>query len=128
MVCLPKKYTSNVVGGYLLNNEKYYEEIFIDKRAYAFSSVLTNNTIYDMVNNISSTPFKVNIELFHFLNTRGVELGLIMDTSIEHEFQHLSVLKPYQRKRLASYRSKILLQETILGIVDVCRYYKYRTN
>src|SRR3989337_3679223 len=61
MVCTPKPYSSDSLGGYLLNDEKYIESIFIDKRGYAFSSELDNkNDIYDMVNKMSSTPFKVN--------------------------------------------------------------------
>ena len=65
MVCPPKPYENDVLGGYLLNNNKFSEKLVIDKKAYkVISELSTDNKIYSMVNNISSTPFKINKDLF----------------------------------------------------------------
>ena len=81
MVCSPRPYSNEKTGGYLLNNEKYFKGLFIDKHAYAYNSILqTKNDIYDMVNKISSTPFKINKDLLNYLNHKGIEQDLIVDT------------------------------------------------
>lgn len=98
MICVPKKYTDKTVGGYLLNEEKYVEGIFIDKKGYAFPSQLENNDIYQMVNNIHSTPFKVNKDLMNNINLKGVEQNLIIDPTIEHEYENLEELKAHKKK------------------------------
>lgn len=61
MVVKPKSYSKNVLGGYLLNDVKFAEGIFIEKKAYSINYVLSAcSNIYDMINKISSTPFKIN--------------------------------------------------------------------
>lgn len=86
MICVPNQYKINQPGGYLLNYQKYHKGIFIDKKNYAFTSLLNSNIIYNMVNMISSTPFKINIELLNYIDDKGVEKGLIMDSSIPHKY------------------------------------------
>jgi DNA-directed RNA polymerase len=119
MVCEPVKYTAKLLGGYLFNNSKYEENIFIDKKRYRYSSGLTNNIIYDMVNKTSATPFKVNIELLNYLNMYGVQQGLIMEPNTSHEFANKPDLKLFQKKRLISFNSKMTLQEIILDIAEM---------
>ena len=120
MVCIPKPYTSTSVGGYLFNDEKYFEGLFIDKKGYQCTSVLSNhNNIYDMVNKMNSTPFKINTDLLNYLNLKGIEQDLIMDPNSVHLYQELDNLKAFQKKKLASFNSKKILQETILGIADL---------
>jgi DNA-directed RNA polymerase len=119
MVCLPKPYSNDLNGGYLLNDDKYQEGLFIDKHAYKLESTISKDSdIFDMVNNISSTPFKINKDVLDYINTKGEEQGLIIDIRIEHELEKLKVLRPVQRRKLASYNSKKVLQETILGIAE----------
>lgn len=61
MIVKPKLHTSSKKGGYLLNDDLYTENLIIDKSRYRdFSKIMDNNVIYDMVNNLSSTPFKIN--------------------------------------------------------------------
>lgn len=40
MVCPPKAYSKDILGGYLLNDEKFSENLLIDKKAYAKNSEL----------------------------------------------------------------------------------------
>lgn len=119
MVCEPVKYTAKLLVGYLFNNYKYEENIFIDKKRYRYSSGLTNNIIYYMVNKTSATPFKVNIELLNYLNMYGVQQGLIMEPNTSHEFANKPDLKLFQKKRLISFNSKMTLQEIILDIAEM---------
>lgn len=100
------------LGGYLLNDDKYKEELFIDKERYSLSSLVSkdNNNIYDMVNNISSMPFKINKDVLNYIHFKGVEQDLIIDTNTKHPFEMLDALKPHQKKKLAPFNSKKLLQ------------------
>lgn len=60
MICKPKEYTFNKLGGYLLNDEKFADQLFVEKKVYAFTSELSdNNKVYTMVNKLASTPFKI---------------------------------------------------------------------
>lgn len=38
MICKPKEYGSNKLGGYLLNDEKFSDSLFVEKKAYALTS------------------------------------------------------------------------------------------
>lgn len=119
MVIIPKPYSHNKLGGYLLNDDKYADGLIIDKHGYKYNSTIAKkNHIYDMVNSISSRPFKINKSVLDYINLKGVEQNLIIDVSAEHELEKLEVLKPLQKRKLVSYNSTKLLQETILGIVE----------
>lgn len=52
------------------------------------------------VNSISSTPYKINIDLLNYLNLKGVELGLLMDPNIEDEYDKLDTLTRSQKRVL----------------------------
>ena len=71
-----------------------------------------------MVNNIASTPFNINKDVLEYINTKGEEQNLIIDIGVEHELEKLTDLKPSQKRKLASYNSKKVLQETILGLAE----------
>jgi hypothetical protein len=119
MVCEPLKYTAEKLGGYLLNNDKYKENLFIEKKRYRHDSQLSTDIVYNMVNKTSATPYKVNLELLSYIVMYGIEQGLIMDPEARHEFESLDYLKAHQKKKLASFNSKMLLQETILDIAEL---------
>lgn len=90
MVCEPKPYNKNTLGGYLLNDEKYSEGLFIEKKAYGISSELSeSNRVYHMINNISSTPFKINTKLLDYLNGEGSKHNLLIDSGVSHKYEHL---------------------------------------
>lgn len=64
MLVKPKPYTPTQRGGYLLNDSTHYENLIIDKSRYRdFSVILENNIIYDMVNKLSFTPLKINVNV-----------------------------------------------------------------
>lgn len=122
MICPPKPYGDNLLGGYLLNDEKYSEDLFVTKKAYVYNSELSaNNKIYYLVNKISSTPFKINQELLDYINTNWVKHDLLLDPYAKHKFHDLEKITKYQQSVLASYNSKIILQENILGIAEFYR-------
>ncbi len=115
MIVKPKPYTKDALGGYLLNDVKFSEGLFIEKKAYSINSVLSDcNKIYDMINKISSTPFKINETLLNYLIAN--KHNLLIDSTVSHKFADLKKRTRPQEKEYASYNSKVILQETILGI------------
>lgn len=61
--------TIEFLGGYLLNNEYFGENIIIDNwRSKLSSEILNNNVIYQVVNNLSSVPYKINTEVLDFIS------------------------------------------------------------
>lgn len=118
MVCPPKPYTKDKLGGYLLNDDKFSENLLVDKKAYGKSSELAGDKIYCMVNNFSKTPFKINKTLLDYINNEGLKHNLLMDSEVTHKFEDLDKRNKYQRGVLASHRSKLILQQTVLGIAD----------
>jgi DNA-directed RNA polymerase len=68
MIVSPKPYSKNIQGGYLLNNDQFSEDLFIEKKGYGVKSQLSDNTyIYDMINKINNTPFKINTVLLDYI-------------------------------------------------------------
>lgn len=117
MVVKPKPYSNNISGGYFLNNYKYHEDLFIEKRGYGIKSKLSENTkIYDMINKINGTPFMVNHSVLNFLLEKGYKLNLLIDTSDKHKFSDIEKKTKYQESVPKSYNSKVILQENILAI------------
>lgn len=125
MVCPPKPYSKDTLAGYLLNDDKFSEKLLIDKKAYAKCSVLSGDKIYCMVNNISKTPFKINKTLLDYINNEGNKHNLLMDPDVRHQFEDLEKRNKYPRGILASYKSKIILQQTILGLADLFSSFSY---
>jgi DNA-directed RNA polymerase len=125
MVCPPKPYDKDTLGGYLLNDEKFSENLLIDKKAYAKNSEFSGDKIYCMVNNISRIPFKINKTLLDYINNEGNKHNLLMDPDARHKFEDLEKRNKYPRGILASYKSKIILQQTILGLADFFSSFSY---
>lgn len=122
MICPPKPYEHNKLGGYLLNDEKFSYELFVEKKGYSLSSVVSiDNKIYAMVNNITGTPFKINQTLLDYITGEGTKHNLLIDVTIKHKFADLDKRTKYQKSVFASHNSKVVLQETILGIADFFR-------
>ena len=122
MICPPKPYEFDLLGSYLLNDVKFTEELFIEKKAYALGSVVSgNNNIFSMVNNISRIPFKINQPLLDYINNEVTKHNLLIDPYVKHKFDDLEKRSKYKKSVLASHNSKIILQETILGISEFYR-------
>lgn len=117
MIVKPKTFTDKSLGGYLCNDVEITDQILIDKVAYLKnSSINDNNIIYDMINNLSSTPFKINKELLDFVVMYGESYGMIVSTDLEHKFENIEKKTNYHKKQIKAHNSKILLQENILEI------------
>ena len=121
MICTSKPYSNNVLGGYLLNDDKFSEQLLVEKKAYATTSVLTGDKIYSMVNKISATPFKINESLLDYLINEGTKHNLLIDLEVKHKFEDLPKRTKYQRSVYASHKSKIILQQTILDLAEFFR-------
>jgi DNA-directed RNA polymerase len=57
--------------------------------------------------------------LFDFTLKYGKQYDLIIDISKSHKFEYLSKTTKYQENQYKSHKSKIVLQETILEIVNI---------
>lgn len=97
MIVKPKPYSANTSGGYLLNDIQFNEDIFIEKKAYSVWSELSlDNNVYDLVNTINSTPFKINKLLLNYITHD--RFNLLYDPNIEHEYANLEKRTKYQDK------------------------------
>lgn len=122
MIIPPKPYSRNKNGGYLLNGKAYDEKLIIDKTAYKTPSRISPvNIIYSMVNKLSSTPFKINVELLDFLLSKGEQYGITLSTSIFDEFNSLENKTSYKTNKFKSLRAQYDLQEKILEIAKMFR-------
>ena len=73
MIVKPNEYGNNKLGGYLLNDVKYSEQLIIKKNIIKNKSFIKNdNVIYNMINNINSTPYKINTELIDYISTQFI--------------------------------------------------------
>jgi len=122
IIVKPKKYGKvsgkKLLGGYLLNDEKFSEDLLIEKKAYGTMSELSdNNYIYDMVNNINSTPFMINRVLLEFIQTNGYKYNLLID-AFKGEGNESNKLTKYQENKIKSHNGKLLLQDSILVIAQ----------
>ena len=122
MICPPKAYGPNTLGGYLLNDEKFSDGLLVEKKAYALTSELSQeNKVYSLVNNISSIPFKINTDLLDYIKGKGAKHDLLIDPYTKHKFEDIEKKTRYQQSVYASHNSKVVLQETILDIAEFYR-------
>jgi hypothetical protein len=111
MIVKPKILNKNTLGGCLLKDDKFIEDLFVERKAYGSTSTITGcNKIYNMVNNISDTPFKINQPLLYYLNGAVTKHNLLMDPLIKHKYADLEKRSRYQERMIATYNSKVLLQ------------------
>lgn len=127
MIIRPKPYyrinlsnnqTKEYLGGYLLNDIEYTEEIIKQKWNNEKKTVISDkNVIYSLVNNISSVGYKINIDVLDFINKYRVIYTLI--ETDKNNFDHL-LAKPKLNEsefiELENYLSKRLQDKNILGI------------
>ena len=130
MICSPKEYVYSEdkkdvkLGGYLLNDIKYKEDIFIRKIGYAKPTILKDkNIIVDLVNGLSRTPYKVNTDTLNFIYKYGVQKDIVIDTDTE-EIQNI-LDNPYNStnkktaKQHRSIVSKVKLERNVLNIAGL---------
>ena len=118
MIVKAKPYDHENLGGYLSNQKYTNDSLVINKVAYSKCSTIKLNTIYNVVNMLGGTGFKINSELLDFLTDyeRSVEWGLLYDNS------NIEINKKdnkYERKEKRRLISQINLQNNILELADV---------
>ena len=116
MTCPPKDYKPGVLGGYVLKDEKFADQLFIEKKAYGYNTELSGSKIYTLINNISKTPFKINKPVLDYIDYKGDKHKLLLDSEAKHKYEDLTKLTKHQRSVLSSSKSKVFLQETILDL------------
>lgn len=95
IIVKPKPFDSESLGGFLLNDVDYQENMIIEKKGYKIAFQVSNINIYYMVNNISATGFKINTTLLDFI-TNNDDYGLLIDPSVPHEYEALKKRTKYQ--------------------------------
>jgi hypothetical protein len=121
MIVEPKPYNNDELGGYLLNDNEYEENIITKKIGMKESSkILSNNIIYDSVNNMMKTAFKINIELLNYLISYNDDHKLlILEGDIIYKNlsdTDLNKMDPKEKKLYQQYLSKKLLHDYIINI------------
>ena len=117
MLVEPKPYNKGVLGGYLLNDVNYRQEIFIYKSNIKEKPIIKDkNVVYHMVNNVGSTPYKINTELFEYISTNKHDL--LLDPNKPIIYEDIIKKTPHQKRKYSSEISKLSLQETILGLAE----------
>lgn len=125
MICKPIDYTPNALGGFLLNDKRYQESLFVEKPVYGIASVVDpakDKSFYHTINNISKTPFKINHILLDYITSHKGS-HLLLDATKEHEYHNKDKRSKREDSVLKSYNSKVVLQEMILEIVDFYKNY-----
>lgn len=120
MIVKPKPHNNNILGGYLLNDVYYKEELIIHKNIIKNKSVIKeDNIIYNMINEISSIPYRINTDLLDYILTNKHDL--LIDADKPSKYENIENRTKYQQSKHNSYISKLILQEIILGIADFFR-------
>lgn len=120
MLVKPKDYTFKSLGGYLYNDIKFSEDLFIKSPIHTHqTNVDKNGMFYNNLNKINSVGFKINNDLFNFL----VEYSHKLLLSSEHPFdgKDLKTLSKKELKDYKGYKSKVLSQEVVM---EIASFYK----
>ena len=119
MIVPPKDYNDNDLGGFLLNNVEYTQYLIRPKLGYKTSSVIEeNNIIYDTVNSMMKTPFKVNKDLLNYLLKNNHIHNLLINSDYKHEYSDIKRNK-IQEKKYQKFLSQKMLEKYILLIADI---------
>jgi len=128
MIVKPKKYeyieengviTPVKLGGYLTNDIDITEELIISKPTINKDSYMTNKIIYDMVNNLSSIPYKINKQVFNFVLENGSEYDLLQQESNIEKIcmnENRVIKSKHFEEKYKSLMSKFTLERNILDI------------
>jgi DNA-directed RNA polymerase len=117
MIIKPKPYSKGKLGGYLLNDVEYSQGLIVDKLSYSIpSKIKENNIIYKVVNNMMSTPFKVNKDLLDYLLNKNHIHNLLIDRGYVHEYANLVKRNKSQEKKYQEFLSKKIMEEYIIEI------------
>jgi len=129
MIVKPKPYSKDlntgkdILGGYLLNDVKYISPLIIqNSELKEQSQILNNNNILDVINNLSSVGYKMNIPVLNFILENGLKYNLLTDPDFVHP---LEIKKKQQNltlseiKTLDAFLSIKQLEMNILGLAFI---------
>jgi DNA-directed RNA polymerase len=124
MIVKPRKYnwnskegTYSQLGGYLLNGEKYINEIILPNWELSSESILlSNNIVCSMVNKINSVGFKINSDVLDFILNNNKRYKFFIDNNYIHPLALKTKLNSTELKELESFQSKKYLEQNILGL------------
>jgi hypothetical protein len=146
MIVEPKKYSRSNnktnLGGYLLNDKLFISDLIIkNPELREQSQIESNNHIFDMVNNLSSVGFKINIQVLDFIMDNNSKLGFFTDPDFINPLQiklnknfyqsqsnyltqnkqktRFSKLSQSEHKNLEAFLSKKQLEMNILGLAFI---------
>jgi DNA-directed RNA polymerase len=122
MVCKPKPYAPNILGGYMLNDENEINKLFIKKALYRHESYINyENIIYDTINLMMNCPFKINKNVLDFIMLHNSTFKFLTDEYHKYEDIDKSKRGSYRENILKAHKSKVFLEGTILDIANLYR-------
>lgn len=71
-----------------------------------------------MINKLNSTAFKINTPFLNYILDNWEKHNLLLDPTTKHKYADLEKMTRYQKSVYDSYNSKVVLQESILGIAQ----------
>jgi hypothetical protein len=107
------------LGGYLLNDELFTDNIFFPKHNLRTGPSIYKDDMYTFINKISGIGYKINTDMLNFVKLHGVKLGMI------HTLEEITTLRESsnstkaERRTIDSLQNKFDLEQNILGIADV---------
>nr|YP_010130216.1 DNA-directed RNA polymerase [Clavaria fumosa]QPZ51118.1 DNA-directed RNA polymerase [Clavaria fumosa] len=131
MIVTPKLYSrkiednkeTEILGGYLLNDQEYTDNLIKQKWDMNIETILLkNNTIYNMVNNINSVSYKINIKVLDFIKSNYKKYNLLIDKDFIHPLSLKTKLKYNEKIELESFLSIKDLEQNILGLANIFSY------
>lgn len=109
-------------GGYLLNGTEFTDKIILSNWELSSETrLLDKNDICDMVNKISSVPFKINDQVLDFIQLNNEKYNFYTDSKIIHPLSLKPKLSMKQEKELQAFNSKRNLELNILGLATIFR-------
>lgn len=97
--------------GYILNGEKYYNEVLIRKPQLRYQTKISDeNLVYESVNNLKSVGYKINKQVLNFITIYGAKIKLIIDDSYIHPLKERlnkkDKLSKWEKKELEFFNCK----------------------
>ena len=107
------------LGGYLLNDENYYEEMIIPNKSLKEPpKIKDDNLLYKLVNNVNSVGYRINKDVLDFVYLYGEKYNLIISDKYKHPLLEKPKLTKPQYSELEEFLSKKVLQENVLALAD----------
>lgn len=124
MIVKPKLYKWNStdsnysqLGGYLLNDDKYIDEVFLSNwELSSKSTLLSDNTIWSMINSVNSVGFRINSEVLDFIINNNCKYNFFIDNDHIHCLSLKKKLKSSELTELDNFYSKKFLEQNVLGL------------